>query len=78
MSFHDNTFRMRIELEITDKALGGLMPGERYRIQQKVSARMMAEGRRAMYEELGVPEPRGNTLEHEAQPLALEHHGAQA
>jgi hypothetical protein len=75
LSFHDNTFRMRIDLEITDKALGNVMPDERYRIQQKVSARMMAAGRRAMYEELGIPEPRGNTLEHEAETFALEHHG---
>lgn len=58
-------FRMRVDLVITDKALGGLMPGDQSRIQQKVAARMMAEGRRALFEELGIAEPRGNVIEGE-------------
>lgn len=73
-----NCFRMSISLAITEKALGGLLPSDRARIQKYVGDRMMAEGKRAFYEALGMKEPSGNIIEHDPEVKSLEHHGTPA
>jgi len=75
----EKVFRMRIDLEISDKKLGGLSPSDRYRIRQVVADAMLNAGRKTLYAQLGMtPALDRPIIEGELIAPALEHHGTPA